>query len=167
MHVSIKTSLLGHYFEYMGKKMEIKKRQGAQNMLLHDEERSNKYPIYEDENGTHIMSPNDMCMIDELQEMIEAGIDSFKIDGVLQTEDYRVAVTKLYRRAIDLYVENPDQLKMKKKNYLRQLKLFSKIIGRWTRAFSLKKRFIKEGGNNDGGVKTTAFQRLLTVNESL
>ncbi|OAH56090.1 MULTISPECIES: peptidase U32 family protein [Bacillaceae] len=115
-----KRPLLGHYFEYMGKKMEIKKRQGAQNMLLHDEERSNKYPIYEDENGTHIMSPNDMCIIDELQEMIEAGIDSFKIDGVLQTEDYRVAVTKLYRKAIDLCVENPDQYEDEKEELLEE-----------------------------------------------
>ena len=52
-------------------------------MFLHDKERENKYPIYEDENGTHIMSPNDMCMIDELQELIEAEIDSLKIDGVI------------------------------------------------------------------------------------
>ena len=54
-------------------------------MFLHDKERNNKYPIYEDENGTHIMSPNDMCMIDELEELIEAEVDCLKIDGVLQT----------------------------------------------------------------------------------
>ncbi|OMP67602.1 peptidase U32 family protein [Domibacillus epiphyticus] len=113
-----KRPLLGHYFEYMGKNMEIEERQGAQNMLLHDEERNNKYPIYEDQNGTHIMSPNDMCIIDELLDMIEAGVDSFKIDGVLQTEDYRVAVTKLYRKAIDMCVEYPDQYEEEKEELL-------------------------------------------------
>ncbi|WP_050180964.1 peptidase U32 family protein [Domibacillus robiginosus] len=113
-----KRPLLGHYFEYMGKNLEIEKRQGAKNMLLHDPERSNKYPIYEDANGTHIMSPNDMCIIDELQELVEAGIDSFKIDGVLQTEEYRLEATKLYRKAIDLCVEDPDQYDEEKNSLL-------------------------------------------------
>lgn len=104
-----KRSLLGNYFEYQGKTMEIENRKREKNMFLHDKERANKYPIFEDENGTHIMSPNDICMIDELQEMIEAGIDSFKIDGILKSADYILEVTKLYRKAIDLCVEDPDQ----------------------------------------------------------
>ena len=81
--------------------MEIENRNREKNMFLHDKERENKYPIFEDENGTHIMSPNDMCVIDELQDMIEAGVDSFKIDGILQSSEYILAVTKLYRKAID------------------------------------------------------------------
>lgn len=104
-----KRSLLGNYYEYQGKAMEVENRKQEKNMFLHDKERENKYPIFEDENGTHIMSPNDICIIDELQEMIEAGIDSFKIDGILKTPEYIVEVTKLYRKAIDLCVEDPDQ----------------------------------------------------------
>ncbi|URT69888.1 peptidase U32 family protein [Cytobacillus firmus] len=104
-----KRSLLGNYYEYQGKALEVENRKQEKNMFLHDKERENKYPIFEDENGTHIMSPNDICIIDELQEMIEAGIDSFKIDGILKTPEYIVEVTKLYRKAIDLCVEDPDQ----------------------------------------------------------
>lgn len=104
-----KRSLLGNYFEYQGKAMEIENRKQQRNMFLHDEERSNKYPIFEDENGTHIMSPSDVCIIDELQEMVEAGVDSFKIDGILKDIDYIVSVTTLYRKAIDLAVEDPEQ----------------------------------------------------------
>ncbi|QFT89964.1 putative protease YhbU precursor [Bacillus sp. THAF10] len=103
-----KRSLLGNYFEYQGKALKVEKTQDAA-LLLHDKERNNKYPVFEDENGTHIMSPNDMCIIDELEEMIDAGVDSFKIDGILQTPDYMVEVTKKYRQAIDLCVENRDQ----------------------------------------------------------
>jgi U32 family peptidase len=103
-----KRSLLGHYFEYQGKVMEIEDHKQERNMFLHDKERENKYPIFEDENGTHIMSPNDICVIDELQDMIEAGVDSFKIDGILQSPEYILAVTKLYRQAIDTCVEDPD-----------------------------------------------------------
>ncbi|MGN7177339.1 peptidase U32 family protein [Cytobacillus sp. SAFR-174] len=104
-----KRSLLGNYYEYQGKALEVENRKQEKNMFLHDKERENKYPIFEDDNGTHIMSPNDICIIDELQEMIEAGIDSFKIDGILKTPEYIVEVTKLYRKAIDLCVEDPDQ----------------------------------------------------------
>ena len=104
-----KRSLLGNYFEYQGKALKIENVKQQRNMFLHDKERDNKYPIFEDENGTHIMSPNDMCLIDELQELIEAGIDSFKIDGILQTPEYIIETTKLYREAIDLCVEDPDR----------------------------------------------------------
>lgn len=100
-----KRALLGNYFLYRDEAMEIENRKENKNMFLHDKERKNKYPIYEDMNGTHIFSPNDMCIIEELNELFEAGIDSFKIDGVLQTFDYTVTVTKLYRQAIDMYFE--------------------------------------------------------------
>ncbi|MFY0743402.1 peptidase U32 family protein [Solibacillus silvestris] len=100
-----KRALLGNYFLYRDEALEIENRKENKNMFLHDKERKNKYPIYEDMNGTHIFSPNDMCIIEELNELFEAGIDSFKIDGVLQTFDYTVTVTKLYRQAIDTYFE--------------------------------------------------------------
>ncbi|MGD6957017.1 peptidase U32 family protein [Rossellomorea aquimaris] len=117
-----KRSLLGNYFEYRGKAMEIENRKEQRNMFLHDEERHNKYPIYEDENGTHIMSPNDMCIVDELGEMIEAGIDSFKIDGVQKSSDYILKVTKLYRKAIDLCVEDEVQYDEQKDGFLEEAK---------------------------------------------
>jgi U32 family peptidase len=113
-----KRSLLGNYYEYQGKVMEIENRKMEKNMFLHDKERENKYPIFEDENGTHIMSPNDICIIDELQEMLEAGVDSFKIDGILKTSEYLIAVTKAYREAIDLYFEDPDLYEDKKDELL-------------------------------------------------
>lgn len=103
-----KRQLLGNYFLYQDKVMKVENRKDARNMLLYDEERSNKYPIYEDSNGTHIMSPNDMCLLEELEELLEAGIDSLKIDGVLQSEDYITTVTKAYRQAIDFYNEDPN-----------------------------------------------------------
>lgn len=103
-----KRSLLGNYFLYQDKAMEIENRTSQKNMFLHDKERANKYPIFEDANGTHIFSPNDMCIIDELGELIDAGIDSFKIDGVLQKATYVTKVTNLYRQAIDAYMESSD-----------------------------------------------------------
>jgi U32 family peptidase len=114
-----KRSLLGNYFEFQGNQMEIDKQQ--KNLFLHDKERSNKYPIFEDENGTHIMSPNDICIIDELGELLEAEIDSLKIDGILHSADYIVEVTKLYREAIDLFIEDPDHYEDKKGELLEKI----------------------------------------------
>lgn len=103
-----KRKLLGNYYMYQEKVMKIENRKEAENMLLYDEERNNKYPIFEDFNGTHIMSPNDICIIEELEELLTAGIDSLKIDGVLHSEEYITTVTKAYRKAIDLFNEDPD-----------------------------------------------------------
>lgn len=116
-----KRSLLGNYFEYQGKALKVGNRQEQKDMFLHDKERSNKYPIFEDENGTHIMSPNDICIIDELQEMLEAGIDSFKIDGILKTSDYVLVVTKAYRKAIDAFMEDPELYDEKKEDLLNEI----------------------------------------------
>ncbi|PPA71494.1 peptidase U32 family protein [Jeotgalibacillus proteolyticus] len=116
-----KRSLLGNYFLYQGKALEIENRKEQKNMLLHDPERSNKYPIFEDENGTHIMSPNDMCIIDELAEMIEAGVDSFKIEGILQSSEYVTAVTALYRKAIDACIEDPEAYEEIKDQWLEEI----------------------------------------------
>lgn len=116
-----KRSLLGNYFEYQGKALEIENRKENKNMFLHDKERESKYPIFEDSNGTHIMSPNDICMIDELQELIEAEIDSFKIDGILKSSEYIEAVTALYRKAIDLCVNDPDQYEDEKDEFLAEI----------------------------------------------
>ena len=103
-----KRKLLGNYFMYQDKVMKIENREENKDMLLYDEERSNKYPIYEDSNGTHIMSPNEICLIEDLEELLEANIDSLKIDGVLQTEEYINVATEQYRQAIDLYNEDPE-----------------------------------------------------------
>lgn len=104
-----KRSLLGNYFLYRDQVMEVENRKENKSMFLHDKERKNKYPIYEDVNGTHIFSPNDMCIIDELGELFEAGIDALKFDGILHSYEYIVKVTGLYRQAIDAYFEQGEE----------------------------------------------------------
>nr|WP_309099822.1 peptidase U32 family protein [Fredinandcohnia onubensis] len=116
-----KRSLVGNYFEYQGNVMEVENRKEEKDMFLFDEERGNKYPIFEDENGTHIMSPNDVCIVDELEEMIDAGVDSFKIEGILKSTEYLIEVTKICRKAIDLCVENRDEYEDIKDDLLSQL----------------------------------------------
>ncbi|ARJ49919.1 peptidase U32 family protein [Staphylococcus lutrae] len=105
-----KRMLLGNYYTFQGRQMKIQRDTSSttEQLLLYDEERENKYPVFEDYNGTHIMSPNDICLIEALEPLFEAGIDSLKIDGVLQTEAYINVATEAYREAIDLYEEDPE-----------------------------------------------------------
>ncbi|MBL7565127.1 peptidase U32 family protein [Staphylococcus saccharolyticus] len=103
-----KRMLLGNYYTFQDRQMKIQRNTYHDDLLLYDEERDNKYPVFEDYNGTHIMSPNDICLIEELEPFFEAGIDALKIDGILQSEEYINVVTEQYREAIDLYNEDPE-----------------------------------------------------------
>lgn len=116
-----KRTLIGNYFEYQGKQMDVEGRNMEEGLFLHDQERQNKYPIFEDANGTHIMSPNDVCMIDELEEFVDAGIDSFKIDGILKSLSYMTEVTSLYRKAIDLLATDKDAYEDQKEDWVKRI----------------------------------------------
>jgi len=67
-----------------------------------------RFPIYEDANGTHIMSSGDLCMLENLHELLEIGVDSLKIEGLLKPVEYNEAVVRAYRKAIDNYLEDPE-----------------------------------------------------------
>ena len=64
-------------------------------------------PVEENERGTYIFNSKDLCMIDHIPELVDAGIDSFKIEGRMKTALYVATVARTYRMAIDDYFENP------------------------------------------------------------
>lgn len=69
-----------------------------------EEKRPGEYlPVYENERGTYIFNSKDLCMIEHIPEMVEAGIDSFKIEGRMKTALYVATVARTYRKAIDDY----------------------------------------------------------------
>ena len=65
------------------------------------------YEINQNERGTHILSPKDLCLVKHLPELIEAGVDSFKVEGRTKSLYYVSAVAKAYREAIDEVLKNP------------------------------------------------------------
>ena len=75
-----------------------------------EETRPGEYmPVYENERGTYIFNSKDLCMIEHIPEMIDAGIDSFKIEGRMKTALYVATVARTYRKAIDDYLEDPEK----------------------------------------------------------
>ena len=75
-----------------------------------EESRPGEYlPVYENERGTYIFNSRDLCMIEHVPELVEAGIDSWKIEGRMKTALYVATVARTYRRAIDDYFESPEK----------------------------------------------------------
>lgn len=78
------------------------------NYSLMEEKRPGEYfPVMEDERGTYVFNSKDLCMIEYIPEMVEAGIASAKIEGRMKTIFYAATVVRVYREAIDSYYADP------------------------------------------------------------
>lgn len=87
-----------------------------------EESRPGEYlPVYENERGTYIFNSKDLCMIEHVPELIDAGIDSFKIEGRMKTALYVATVARTYRKAIDDYLESPEKYRENMPWYLDQI----------------------------------------------
>lgn len=85
------------------------------NYYLVEEKRPGEYyQIKEDEHGSYIMNSKDLCMIEHIDEVIEAGVYSLKIEGRMKSNFYVAAVVKAYRQAVDAYLASPKDYKFKK-----------------------------------------------------
>ena len=109
---------------------------------LYAEEKNNPgelMPIETNEYGTSIFSSKDLCLIKELPEIIDMGIDSVKIEGRLKTEYYLASVISVYRNAIDDYMKNPEGY-----NYEKYLKELEKVKTRGLTTFYFNDRNNKD-----------------------
>ena len=96
-------------------------------------------PVEYDERGTYIFSSKDMCLIKELPEIIDMGIDSLKIEGRLKTEYYVASIVNVYRNAIDDYQKDPSNY-----DYTKYLKEIEKIKTRGLTTFYFNDRKNKD-----------------------
>lgn len=104
-----KRSLVQSYAEHHRQQADYAKLQQASGLYLMENDRPDeRFPIFEDEYGTHIMSSDDICMLENLHELLEVKINSFKIEGILKSTEYNVAVVKAYRAVIDAYLADPE-----------------------------------------------------------
>ena len=109
---------------------------------LYAEEKNNPgelMPIETNEYGTSIFSSKDLCLIKELPEIIDMGVDSLKIEGRLKTEYYLASVINAYRNAIDDYKKDPDNY-----DYTKYLKEIEKVKTRGLTTFYFNDRNNKD-----------------------
>lgn len=91
-----------------------------------EEKRPGEYfPVEEDDRGTYIFNSKDLCMIEHIPELVDAGIDSFKIEGRMKTALYVATVARTYRKAIDDFKQSPEL-------YRKNLSYYKDEIGKCT-----------------------------------
>ena len=87
-----------------------------------EESRPGEYlPVYENERGTYIFNSKDLCMIEHIPDIIDAGIDSLKIEGRMKTALYVATVARTYRKALDDFAESPEKYQENMPWYLDQI----------------------------------------------
>lgn len=86
-----------------------------------EESRPGEYlPVYENERGTFLFNSGDLCMVGHIPELVEAGIDSFKIEGRMKTALYVAATARTYRRALDDYFESEEKYRQGRDGYMEE-----------------------------------------------
>ena len=105
-----------------------------------EESRPGEYlPVFENERGTFLFNSGDLCMIEHIPELLDAGIDSLKIEGRMKAALYVATVARTYRRAIDDYLESEDK-------YRNNMEWYKQEIGKCTyRRFTTGFYFGKPG----------------------
>ena len=120
-------------------------------------------PVYENERGTYIFNSRDLCMIEHIPELIDAGVDSFKIEGRMKTALYVATVARTYRKAIDDYKKDPAL-------YEQNMEWYKEEIGKCTyREFTTGFYFGKPGADAqiyDSNTYVKNYTYLGTVEES-
>ncbi|WP_330999620.1 peptidase U32 family protein [Cohnella fermenti] len=102
-------NLLQSYMDHLGKEARIVEQGPNDGRYLVEAERpEEKLPIYEDENGTHVMSADDIALLEVLPELLRAQVDSLYIETLLKPEAYNEAVIRLYRQAMEAWERDPD-----------------------------------------------------------
>lgn len=87
-----------------------------------EEKRPGEYmPVFENERGTYIFNSKDLCMIEHMDDIINSGIDSLKIEGRMKTALYVATVARTYRKAIDDYMESPEKYQANMPWYQEQI----------------------------------------------
>ena len=130
-----------------------------------EESRPGQYmPVEENERGTYIFNSKDLCMIDHIPELVDAGIDSFKIEGRMKTALYVATVARTYRMAIDDYFEDPQK-------YIDNIPYYKKEIAKCTyRQFTTGFFFgptTHDSQIYDNNTYVKGYEYLGTIHESL
>jgi U32 family peptidase len=105
-------NLLQSYMEHLGREASLVDRGPDKGLYLVEAERpGERFPVYEDPTGTHVMSPDDIFLLDAVPELIGAGVDSLYVESLLKSDTYNETVLRSYRAALDRFASNPDSYK--------------------------------------------------------
>ena len=113
----------------------------------------NLMPVEHDDKGTYIFSSKDLCLVKEIPEIVDLGVDSLKIEGRLKTEYYLATVINAYRNAIDDYIKSPDSY-----DYTKYLKEIEKTKTRGLTTFYFNSRDNKDFQDYSGNQYNAEYE---------
>ena len=119
--------------------------------LVEEQRPGEYYPVEEDTRGTYILNSKDLCMLEHIPQLAQAGISSFKIEGRMKSVFYVATIVSAYRRAIDAYTEDPE-------GYIYNPEWMSELKKASHREFTTGFYFDKPT-NEDQNYQTSAYTR--------
>lgn len=119
--------------------------------LVEEKRPGEYYPVEEDNRGTYIMNSKDLCMLEHLPDLIDAGVSSFKIEGRMKSVFYVATVVSAYRKAIDSYMADPE-------NYSFDYGWYNEMLKASHREFTTGFYYDKPT-NEDQNYQTSAYTR--------
>lgn len=157
--------LLSHYFTGRDTNLGACTHPCRWKYYIMEEKRPGEFlPVEENERGTYIFNSKDLCMIEHIPELVNAGIDSFKIEGRMKTALYVAVVSRTYRQAIDDYFEDPQK-------YIDNIPYYKKEIAKCTyRQFTTGFFFgptTHDSQIYDNNTYVKGYEYLGTIHESL
>ena len=157
--------LLSHYFTGRYANLGACTHPCRWKYYIMEEKRPGEFlPVEENERGTYIFNSKDLCMIEHIPELVNAGIDSFKIEGRMKTALYVAVVSRTYRQAIDDYFEDPQK-------YIDNIPYYKKEIAKCTyRQFTTGFFFgptTHDSQIYDNNTYVKGYEYLGTIHESL
>lgn len=157
--------LLSHYFTGRDANLGACTHPCRWKYYIMEEKRPGEFlPVEENERGTYIFNSKDLCMIEHIPELVNAGIDSFKIEGRMKTALYVAVVSRTYRQAIDDYFEDPQK-------YIDNIPYYKKEIAKCTyRQFTTGFFFgptTHDSQIYDNNTYVKGYEYLGTIHESL
>ena len=157
--------LLSHYFTGRDANLGACTHPCRWKYYIMEEKRPGDFlPVEENERGTYIFNSKDLCMIEHIPELVNAGIDSFKIEGRMKTALYVAVVSRTYRQAIDDYFEDPQK-------YIDNIPYYKKEIAKCTyRQFTTGFFFgptTHDSQIYDNNTYVKGYEYLGTIHESL
>ena len=157
--------LLSHYFTGRDANLGACTHPCRWKYYIMEEKRPGEFlPVEENERGTYIFNSKDLCMIEHIPELVNAGIDSFKIEGRMKTALYVAVVSRTYRQAIDDYFEVPQK-------YIDNIPYYKKEIAKCTyRQFTTGFFFgptTHDSQIYDNNTYVKGYEYLGTIHESL
>ena len=135
-----KRMLITNYFRHFNNESQESFRNKP--LSITEEMRLGKYPLIEDDSGTHIFSPYDLCTVNYLDVLIENNVSSLRIDGMFKTFRQLYDITAVYRKALDDYFADKENYLIKRSEYLRELAEIENIRP-FNTGFLLKKTIYK------------------------